>query len=628
MQAPDLTTPEAVAKYAAEAANRERASAPGLHGDGPGMLQDPRLYANTYQDATRHLSAADMDLLPNPGKIASMATPKAGLSSEPMRIEVGDSGVPQGFPPGDQALPTPAPAKGQGRGAAYPPPQVPPPPAPVGVPPETWHQDDSSQPPYPFPAPFPPPNGGMPPFQMPLMWPTHHQYMQQMQGYSMPPYMDPQAMAKGGQMPFPMMPPYGMYPPMGMPQDGAQRGEKGAARAKSASKKARSKERRKRGRAKGREKTPPPQDADDTANVSAALKKVILEGAKCRMPMEEVRGHVVEFAMHQHGSKFLQAKLDDSQASEDDKRLILEEALAAAPDLAKHTYGNHFIQKLFEKVSMDQRKEIVNKLQGHILSLTMDTSGCRVIQKALHLVSRNSQLSLANELRKNVHECISHMHGNHVIQKCIEQMPPDSVNFIIQAVEEKVYETASHMYGCRVIQRLLEHCQSQQLSKIQQEIVEKAQSLSQDAYGNYVVQHVLEHGRKDDKQKIIVQVTTNLIEFSKNKHSSNVVEKCFEFATCGEHSAQLAEERQALMQAVLGIPGDPNAPICMMMNDKFGNYIVQRVIEYCKGPEKEILRKQIMSQEGNLRNNANGKHIISAAQKEFGESLFATAPIS
>ena len=47
-----------------------------------------------------------------------------------------------------------------------------------------------------------------------------------------------------------------------------------------------------------------------------------------------------------------------------DKRLILEEALPEAATLAKHTYGNHFIQKLFEKVSMEQRKELANKLQG------------------------------------------------------------------------------------------------------------------------------------------------------------------------------------------------------------------------------------------------------------------------
>mmetsp|Transcript_29180 Transcript_29180/g.53283 ORF Transcript_29180/g.53283 Transcript_29180/m.53283 type:complete len:628 (+) Transcript_29180:102-1985(+) len=627
MQAhPDLTQPGSVARAAADAANRVQ-SAPGVHpGDG---RFDPRMYADSYTESTRHLSHDERELLPNPGSVAALKSGPGSL--EPMRIDLADgpmqqkfdadAGLAQGFGAG---LPTPAPAltKAQLRGA--PPPGYPqPPPAPGAPPSEGWPAEDGA-PPFAYGGAgmaqgvFPP--GGMPPpYQMPMMWPQ--QFMQQVPGYPMPPYMDAQAMAKGGMMPF-MMQPYSL----GAPQDGARGGEKGSAQAKSAGKKARSTERRKRGRAKGRERTPPPQDADDTANLCPALRKVTVDGTKCKLPLEEVKDHVIEFATHQHGSKFLQAKLDDASTSEADKKMILNEALTSVATLAKHTYGNHFVQKLFEKVTMDQRKELANQLQGQILTLTMDTNGCRVIQKALHLVSRSSQLMLAEELRLNVHDCIHHMHGNHVIQKCIEQMPPDSVTFIIKAVEEKVYETASHMYGCRVIQRLLEHCQSQQLSKIQQEIVDSAKALSQDAYGNYVVQHVLEHGRKEDKQKIIVQVTTNLLEFSKNKHSSNVVEKCFEFATCGEHSAQLVEERAALVDAVLGLPGDPASPICQMMSDKFGNYIVQRVIEYCKGPEKERLKQQIVSQEAALRNNPNGKHILIAVQKEFGDNLFAGAP--
>ena len=47
-------------------------------------------------------------------------------------------------------------------------------------------------------------------------------------------------------------------------------------------------------------------------------KKVILEGAKCKIPTEEVRSHIIEFATHQHGSKFLQAKLDDANTTEED----------------------------------------------------------------------------------------------------------------------------------------------------------------------------------------------------------------------------------------------------------------------------------------------------------------------
>jgi len=210
------------------------------------------------------------------------------------------------------------------------------------------------------------------------------------------------------------------------------------------------------------------------------------------------------------------------------------------------------------------------------------------------------------------------MHGNHVIQKCIEQMPPDSVTFIINAVNTKVDFWASHMYGCRVIQRLLEHCTSAQLPKMLDSILQSVKKLAMDPYGNYVVQHMLEHGRREDKAKIIQTVSQNIVEFAKHKCSSNVVEKCFEIAAIGEHAQQLEQDRKSLYTAVLGPMTDPNPPLLQMLDDRFGNYIVQRMIEYSKGDDRVQLQQKLMTVEHILKNSNNGKHILSALHKEFG----------
>jgi len=208
------------------------------------------------------------------------------------------------------------------------------------------------------------------------------------------------------------------------------------------------------------------------------------------------------------------------------------------------------------------------------------------------------------------------MHGNHVIQKCIEQMPPDSVNFVIQAVEPVAKKMALHMYGCRVVQRLLEHCASTQLQKILDQILGSIPELAQDPYGNYVVQHMLEHGRKSDKSLIIGVVRDRIVEFSKHKCSSNVVEKALEIATVGEHAAELEPDRAALMNTLIGERGFPNTPVRQMMDDKFGNFIVQRMIEHARGPERERLREQVVLATEQLKSSTHGRHILAALQKD------------
>lgn len=213
--------------------------------------------------------------------------------------------------------------------------------------------------------------------------------------------------------------------------------------------------------------------------------------------------------------------------------------------------------------------------------------------------------------------CIDSMHGNHVIQKCIEQMPPDSVTFIIQAVEVEAPNMAIHMYGCRVVQRLLEHCASHQLENMLDQILRAIDKLAQDPYGNYVVQHMLEHGRVEDKRAILRVVEAHIVDFSKNKCSSNVVEKALEIATVGEHAAQLEPERSALMCKIIGETNDPNPPLRQMMDDKFGNFIVQRMIEHARGPERDRLRHQLSAAHSQLQNSGHGKHILAALKKDM-----------
>lgn len=62
--------------------------------------------------------------------------------------------------------------------------------------------------------------------------------------------------------------------------------------------------------------------------------------------MQDIVGYIHEFAGDQHGSRFIQQKLENSLPEE--KQLVFKELLPHALSLMTDVFGNYVIQKFFE----------------------------------------------------------------------------------------------------------------------------------------------------------------------------------------------------------------------------------------------------------------------------------------
>lgn len=320
-------------------------------------------------------------------------------------------------------------------------------------------------------------------------------------------------------------------------------------------------------------------------------------------------------AVEQDGSRFLQITLKEGNPEE--VNAIFNAILAVVHKLAVDQFGNFVVQKLLEKGNEIHREALAAELQGKALDLANDRFGCRVIQKAIEVMSPDMQNKVMVDIKSHTVECIKSMHGNHVIQMCVTKMPLFNLGWVIEAVEQEA-ELFSHMYGCRVVQRLCERCDHNQLSGILDKAVSLISKLARDQHGNYVIQCVLQKGRLEDKRRIIQAIQDKPVEFAKNKCSSNVVERCMEIAAEGEQASDLELDRQALIRAFIGMPGDRDSPLRQLMADKFGNFIVQRMIKHSRGADREMLRSELEMEEPTLRSTQSGRHILTTMEKEFG----------
>jgi pumilio RNA-binding family len=353
----------------------------------------------------------------------------------------------------------------------------------------------------------------------------------------------------------------------------------------------------------------------------------------------DLQGHVVAFCQDQHGSRFIQQRLE--VCSDVDKQLIFDEILPTAQSLMTDVFGNYVLQKLFEFGTPDQCESLARLLTNQCVQLSMQMYGCRVVQKALEYVGTDRLIAIVGEFENPpvLLRCVHDSNGNHVIQKCIEitskaaqdliDTQPEvaeylnsRIEIIIEAFKGRVKELSSHPYGCRVIQRILEHGSNDQKTIILEELRQYYPELIQDMYGNYVIQFVMQHGWESDRQILIKEVQSKLLDFSQHKFASNVVERCLQFAN--------KKDKDEMIWAIINATFDLNNPVdaktghCVlesMVRDPYGNYVVQKVIDVSDERQRGAIMRYIKENIVQLRRYTYGKHIIVRLEKITGEKF-------
>ena len=106
---------------------------------------------------------------------------------------------------------------------------------------------------------------------------------------------------------------------------------------------------------------PGPPGSGSGRDSTTSRSKLLDDFRNSRMPnlqLRDVIGHFVEFSMDQHGSRFIQQKLE--RANNAEKDLVFKEILPNAPDLMTDVFGNYVIQV---------RKIIIKKMKTNSIRL-------------------------------------------------------------------------------------------------------------------------------------------------------------------------------------------------------------------------------------------------------------------
>jgi len=173
------------------------------------------------------------------------------------------------------------------------------------------------------------------------------------------------------------------------------------------------------------------------------------------------------------------------------------------------------------------------------------------------------------------------VNGRKLLQTIITRLPVQDVLPLYDAVAAQLMTIATDQCGCITLQRMCDGATEPTLrQRLHTELMDAAADLITDQYGNYALQHAVKESLVCSR--VVAQVVApRIIDLATDKYASNVIERCLQNG---------AEDVRELLISLVARP----EVLDVLMQDSYGNYVVQSCIEQAPAHYIELLKDLVL----------------------------------
>ncbi|OQR87640.1 hypothetical protein ACHHYP_08412 [Achlya hypogyna] len=215
----------------------------------------------------------------------------------------------------------------------------------------------------------------------------------------------------------------------------------------------------------------------------------------------------------------------------------------------------------------------VEDLQGRVYAMSKDQNGCRLLQEQLDCVGRPDLCDVIyTEALPHLVDMMVDPFGNYLFQKLLERVADDQRLEIVKRVSPHLVAAALNLHGTRSVQKVVEVCATDRTlaTIIVKALRGDAVRLCIDSNGNHVIQRALQFLPADFNQFVFDAVATDCTVVGTHRHGCCVLQRCVD-------AANEAQKRAVISQVELHA--------MKLMQDPYGNYVVQYVLDACPNDE-------------------------------------------
>ena len=319
--------------------------------------------------------------------------------------------------------------------------------------------------------------------------------------------------------------------------------------------------------------------------------------------------NMIAMIKDQTRSKFIQKKIEEKSPQ---FFKLYEQIKNNLYEIITDPSGNYVIQKYVEYCDKKIITKMLKNLKNNLYDISINKYGTRALQAMLkYMTYTDEEINIIlNFIKGNVYNLIKNINGNRVIQSVLDNIKNKKLlSEIYKELNEKFLEISKLKEGGCVFPKLLKNITENDLNIILKTVKENIENLINDEYGNFFIQRCIDLNKENFNLFLLNFINKNkFINLSCQKYSSNVIENCL-------------NENCSIKNDVINLITQKNN-VSLLINDRFGNYIVQKCLTVIENKEQfNIVIQQIKDNIKNLNKTNCGRKILENLMKNYGEYL-------
>mmetsp|Transcript_27005 Transcript_27005/g.53925 ORF Transcript_27005/g.53925 Transcript_27005/m.53925 type:complete len:895 (-) Transcript_27005:326-3010(-) len=291
-----------------------------------------------------------------------------------------------------------------------------------------------------------------------------------------------------------------------------------------------------------------------------------------RPPLRALLGNVRRLSRDQVGCRLLQQALDEDGATA--ATAILNEGLTFWAEAMVDPFGNYLFQKILERITPDERVTLVKSVSTRLVNASLNLHGTRSVQKIVEVcaIDEEENEEEEEEERKRAEEEAAKQDDDSDKSKKKKKKKDTAAKILTDALKPAAARLCIDSHGNHAIQRILLKLPYQYTQFIFDAVAASVEDVARHRHGCCVIQRCLDSRHSAARTHLVTRIVEKSFELMQDAYGNYVVQYVLD--VCGD------DEVHAICESVIG-------KVCLLAIQKFSSNVMEKCLERCTDRVRE-----------------------------------------